>query len=288
MTPLVTIGLPCCNEQKFVAHAVASILAQSLQDWEMVAIDDGSSDATADILRGLRDPRIRVVIDGRHRGLAARLNEIARLAAGKYVARMDADDVAHPQRLQKQVEFLESHADVDVTGTGMAIVDENEKIIGKRLPPAEPYTGGRAPVIAHATMCSRADWVRQHPYNENNPRCEDWELWRSVRRATIRNLEEPLYFYREFDSFGTRKYLARQMRIMRVSAFDGDVRQVLLSAFGCGVYGLAAATGTTRRLLRRRSESLVASEEATLQAVYDSVLRLSLEEAQQTAAARNP
>jgi hypothetical protein len=129
--------------------------------------------------------------------------------------------------------------------------------------------------------------VRQHPYNEENSRCEDWELWRAVRRVSIRNLEEPLYFYREFDSFSTRKYLARQMRIMSVSASDGDVRQVLLSAIGAGVYSLAAATGTTRRLLRRRSECLVAREKSALQEVYESVLRLSLEEAQQAAASRN-
>lgn len=288
MNPLVTIGLPCFNEGKFVAHAVASILAQSLADWEMVAIDDGSSDATADILRRLRDPRIRVVIDGQHRGLAARLNQIARLAVGKYVARMDADDVAHPRRLQRQVEFLEAHADVDVVGTGMAIVDESNQVIGKRVLAAEPYTDHRAPAVAHATMCSRADWVRQHPYNEKNSRCEDWELWRSVRRVAIRNIEEPLYFYREFDSFRTRKYLGRQMRIMSVSASEGDVRQVIRSAVGFGVYSLAAATGTTRRLIRRRSERLVASEKATLQEVYESVLRLSLEEAQQAATARHP
>jgi len=286
MTPLVTVGLSCFNEEAFVAHAINSILAQTFGHWELIAIDDGSSDTTANVLRTVRDPRVQVIVDGQHKGLAARLNQIVGLAAGRYVARMDADDVSHPRRIERQVEYLESHPNIDVLGTGMAIIDRRGQISGLRLLPEDAFASGE-PLIAHATICCRTDWIRHHPYNEHNPRCEDWELWRSAGQVAGKNLAEPLYFYREFDSFRLRKYLGRQARMMKSHAREGEFMRLANSAFRSGVYSAAAITGMTDRLIARRSAPISGSQKSELQKVYDDVLQRRLEDGEQAAPARN-
>ena len=284
MTPVVTVGLSCFNEEAFVEHAVSSILAQTFEDWELIAIDDGSSDATANVLRKISDPRVRVIVDDQHKGLAARLNEIVALAAGRFVARMDADDVSHPRRLERQVKYLELHPEIDVLGTGMAIIDRRGQVSGLRLLPENAFAA-EEPLIAHATICCRTDWIRRHPYNEDNPRCEDWELWRSAGQVAGRNLPEPLYFYREFDSFRLRKYLGRQARMMKSHARDAKLKRLTSSMFRSAVYTGAAFIGLTDTLIARRSAPVTQQERAELQKLYDEVLQRRLEDREQTAPA---
>jgi glycosyltransferase involved in cell wall biosynthesis len=286
MTPLVTVGLSCFNEEAFVAHAINSILVQTFGHWELIAIDDGSSDTTANVLRTVRDPRVQVIVDGQHKGLAARLNQIVGLAAGRYVARMDADDVSHPRRIERQVEYLESHPNIDVLGTGMAIIDRRGQVSGLRSLPEDAFATDEA-LIAHATICCRTDWIRRHPYNEHNPRCEDWELWRSAGQVAGKNLTEPLYFYREFDSFRLSKYLGRQARMMKSHAREGKFKRLANSLFRSAVYGGAAITGMTDTLIARRSTPISGSQKSELQKVYDDVLRRRLEDGEQAAPARN-
>jgi glycosyltransferase involved in cell wall biosynthesis len=283
--PLVTVGLSCFNEEAFVAQAVKSILVQTFRDWELIAIDDGSHDGTAQVLRGIRDPRVRVVVDGRHSGLAARLNEVAALAAGKYVARMDADDAAHPERLERQIAYLESHPEVDVLGTGMAIVDRRGRVNGLRSMPEEPFANAREPLIAHATICCRKEWIRSHPYNERHPRSEDWVLWRTTGPVAGKNLPEPLYFYREFDSFRLGKYLGRQTSMMKSYARHGELARLARSVFHCGVYTAAAIAGMTDALVARRSTPLDVHQQSELQHAFDAILRTKLEDRQQAPAA---
>ena len=120
--PLVTIGLPCYNVEVTVLDTVRSVLAQTLNDWELVIVDDGSTDATLELVERIEDPRVRVLSDGVNKGRSVRLNDLHREARGKYVARMDADDLMFPQRLEKQVEFLEANPDIDLVGSGLVSV----------------------------------------------------------------------------------------------------------------------------------------------------------------------
>src|SRR5690606_2619050 len=101
--PAITVAIPFHDEQEHLASAVRSVLRQTCKDFELLLVDDGSRDASLSIARSFSDPRVAVVSDGRSRGLPARLNEIARRASADLVARMDADDVIHPTRLEKQV-----------------------------------------------------------------------------------------------------------------------------------------------------------------------------------------
>ena len=118
---LLTVSLPVYNAMPYLPAAVESILGQSYRDFEFLIIDDGSSDGSADYLRSLRDPRIRLSVR-ENRGLGITLNELFRNSQTDYVARMDADDVCEPHRLEKQMAFLRGHDDVVMFGTGITFV----------------------------------------------------------------------------------------------------------------------------------------------------------------------
>ena len=142
--PLLSVSLPVYNAARSLPLALGSLLAQTFADWELLAVDDGSSDDSLAVLHRLRDPRVRVLADGRNLGVAARLNQIAQEARGEYVARMDADDLCHPQRLEKQSAFLQQNPDTDGVGCSLLILDRQIHLAGMRLFPAR-----------HEQICSR-------------------------------------------------------------------------------------------------------------------------------------
>lgn len=221
MRPLLTIGLPTYNSRAWLPLSVGSIFSQTFQDWELIAVDDGSHDESHSVLQLLRDPRVTVISWKQRLGLAARLNEITSLARGKYLARMDADDFMHPARLESQMSFLERSPEIDGVGCGMIIVDRSLRPVGMRTYPgqheqicANPFRGIS---IAHATFIGRTEWWRRHPYNESNRVCEDWELWTSCyANSRFANLSDPLYFYRVFDSFSAKREVAAHLAMARL------------------------------------------------------------------------
>ncbi|HBH80927.1 MAG TPA: glycosyltransferase family 2 protein, partial [Nitrospira sp.] len=102
------------NASGTIDLALRSILAQTYQNWELILVDDGSTDRTAERVLHVKDSRIRFIQESSgNMGLASRLNQCVRLARGEYIARMDADDVAYPQRFERQVQFLKEHRDID-------------------------------------------------------------------------------------------------------------------------------------------------------------------------------
>ena len=268
MPPTLSIGLPCFNPGRFLLEAVQSILTQSFEDWELIVVDDGSDDGSIGFLKALADERIRIFSDGLHRGLAARLNEIVAISRGKYVARMDADDLCHPQRFEMQIQFLKEHPDIDGVGCALISFDRAYCAVGVRTFPADmasivrdPLTGIR---IAHATFCARREWFESHPYNERNIGCEDWELWQSsYRNSHFSNLGRPLYFYREFDSFSLSKYLKSKLAMTRLQwgsrrqfGFRRTVLTCAINLAASAVYLLAGAFGFTNRMIASRSQAM--------------------------------
>lgn len=190
---MVTIGLPVYNVEKWVMVAIESILAQTYDDWELIVTDDGSEDRTKEILfeLGVRSEelgvKLRVIADGRHLGISARLNQMVAMAQGEFFARMDADDIMMPTRIEKQVAFLKEHAEVDVVSCSSIIINEQSEELGVR-----------SEELMHPTVMARTKWFRQNPYNENYPGVEDYELWLRVKgKANISHIDEPLMYYRE-------------------------------------------------------------------------------------------
>src|ERR1700722_13846695 len=123
--PLVSILMPFYNAGDGFRTALGSILAQTYEHWELLLCDDGSTDGSLALARSIQDKRVVVWTDGQRKGLAARLNECIDRARGQFMARMDADDVSYPERLQKQIEFLASHQEIDLVGCQMLIFSDN-------------------------------------------------------------------------------------------------------------------------------------------------------------------
>ena len=122
-TPLVTVGLPMYNPGRFLDLAVRSVFAQTYDNWELIILDDGSTDGSLELARRIRDPRVNVFSDGKNRGLPYRLNQILDLASGQFIARMDADDLMHPERIERQGKHLLAYPEADAVTTGAILID---------------------------------------------------------------------------------------------------------------------------------------------------------------------
>ncbi|MBN2465954.1 glycosyltransferase, partial [candidate division WOR-3 bacterium] len=221
--------------------------------------------------RSVDDPRVRVVNDGQHLALAARLNQIAHLARGEFIARLDADDLMHPKKLEIQVSFLRSEPAVDVVGTGMYILDGNGLPVASRRISVTPSARDlfvKGP-LAHATVTGRRRWFLDYPYDETYPYSQDRELWcRAFSKSRFANLAECYYFCREIDSFSLSKAVSAGLAEMRLSARYGPSyvglpragMLILGAALKIPAYAGITALGLQARVVRRRSESLTPEE----------------------------
>lgn len=197
---MVTIGLPVYNGEKWLREALESILAQDFQDWELIVTIDDEGIGIRDYGIEIRDERIRVVADGEHKGISARINQQVEMARGEYFARMDADDVMLPERLSVQVKYMEEHPEVDVVSSSAIIIDER----GEKL-------GMRREGIIHPSVMGRTTWFREHPYRSECDGCEDWDLWLRARENSVFGfIKEPLILYRQPEKVDRKKYLLRR------------------------------------------------------------------------------
>jgi len=210
----VSIGIPFYNPGESFQAAIASVLQQTFTDFELILLDDGSTDNSLNIANSFDDKRIKVISDGENKGLPARLNELINLSSGEFIARMDADDLISRNRIALQVEFLTANPQLNLVSTGICSITNNNKVIGYResrqqhqqLTPSATIFG-RAD-IAHATIMARKTWYQRNNYNENAKLMEDYQLWID---ASIRNdlavgyISTPLYFYREESSVSSQK-----------------------------------------------------------------------------------
>lgn len=205
---MITIGIPFYNAEDYLSFAIKSVLAQTFKDWELILVDDGSTDNSLKIAQDFsaRDNRIRVISDGLNKKLPARLNQIIKEAKYDYIARMDADDLIDPMRLELQLEVLESN-DIDLVTTGLYSIGENNEIQGKRIlknyqMQPEQILNGLTNLL-HASLLAKKEWCLRNLYKEDNVLAEDYELWLT---AAIKNdlkyivIEKPLYFYREVEN----------------------------------------------------------------------------------------
>ena len=181
LQPLITVALPVFNGGDFLEHAVSSIVNQTWKNWELLIIDDGSTDGSIDRLPFLSDARISVIRDGLNKGLAARLNQAVLLANGKYFARMDHDDICYPERFFLQLEYLEQHQEVDLLSTKCIEMSEDGNL-RKHWPFAKTHAAiCRRPWLGiympHPSWMGRIEWFRKNPYKQPAPYCcEDQEL----------------------------------------------------------------------------------------------------------------
>lgn len=203
--PPVTIGIPFFNAETTLLDAVRSVFAQTHQDWELILVDDGSTDGSLALAKSIDDPRVRVYSDGRNRRLATRLNEISRLARFEYVARMDADDLMSRNRLETQLRLLGEKPQFDLVSSGVVSISDDWRPLGARcvqeghsVAPREVLAGRSG--IVHAAVLAKREWFLRNPYDETMKASEDTNLW--IRACANGDLSahvihKPLYFYRE-------------------------------------------------------------------------------------------
>lgn len=211
ISPSVSVVMSVYNAEKTVAAAIRSILAQSLQAWELVVIDDASTDRSVARISELADTRIRIVRNERNVGLAESLNRGVAAAVGKYIARMDADDVCFPERLARQYDYITTHPAVDLVGAGMLVFEGAGNAIGVLRPPEAHQEICAAGIrglfpLYHPTWMARAEWCRAHPYDPAYRKAQDYELLlRAAGVSTYANVPEILLGYRrEVGQLGKR------------------------------------------------------------------------------------
>ncbi|UFS72706.1 glycosyltransferase family 2 protein [Geomonas sp. RF6] len=198
--PRVTVLLPVYNSQAHLREAIDSILRQTYADFELLVINDGSSDGSVAIVESFDDPRIRLVHNEKNSGLIFTLNKGLELARGDFVARMDADDVSLPERLAKQVAFLERNPSVGICGTWFRKFGGQEKTLRWSTDPDSIRCGLLFDsMMGHPTVLLRRQLFLDHAlyYDAAFKNAEDFDLWeRASRHCDLANLPEVLLQYR--------------------------------------------------------------------------------------------
>lgn len=193
--------MPIYNGLPHLREAVDSILNQSLGDFELICIDDGSTDGSADVLAAVQDGRVRVVRNRKRMGLSVVLNRALRMAQGVYWARMDADDISLPRRLELQARFLDKHPEISLVGSWAQTLGLPKEQVW-RLPAAPEALRAEllfnSPLVHSSVMLRRADFIgKRLRYNPAVARAQDYDLWeRATRKLLLANLPKVLLRYR--------------------------------------------------------------------------------------------
>ncbi len=190
------------NAELYLADAIKSILEQTYRDFEFIIIDDGSTDRSIEIVKSFYDTRI-VFLQQPNKGLAYSLNRGIRESRGKYIARMDADDISAPTRLEKQVDFLNQNPKYILVGCNGIQIDEQGCYLSKlyrsnsREQIIKELSLGISPFIHGSVIFKKEFALVSGLYDEKKVTFEDWDLWMKMfSRGDMTNLEESLYSYR--------------------------------------------------------------------------------------------
>lgn len=223
--PRVSVVMPVHNAEAYVSAATDSVLRQTLDNYEFIIINDGSTDHTGSILQRYRDSRI-ILFNQRHSGLVASLNCGIEVAKGEYIARMDSDDIAFPTRLEKQVGFLDAHANVGIVGSACWLMDAAERAIELRTLPLGNEEVRWFSLLGnpfmHSSVMMRRDIITKHnlKYDDRFHPVEDYDLWtRMLCYTDGANMQESLMKYREHASGITRQTRAAQLQLHDQIAF---------------------------------------------------------------------
>lgn len=240
--PRVTILMPVYNASVFLREAIDSILCQSFKPYEFLIIDDGSTDDSAEIISSYTDPRIRFIRNEKNIGITSTLNKGISLASCELIARMDADDISHPQRIQKQFGYMKRNPDCSLLSTWARVITEDKKFVRLERYRSNFYYYNLTFEcwMYHPTIMFRKSAVAEigmyaMPYSE------DYDLfWRMSTRYAIANLAEPLVDYRISSSslnavMKKEEYaIANERNVLRnIRYYMGDDFQISSASLEC-------------------------------------------------------
>jgi len=263
--PKVTIGIPSYNAQSFLKYAIQSILHQDFQDWELIIVDDGSTDASLDIAKSFRDRRITVITNPTNMGIGQTVNRTVELAKGEYYCRMDSDDIMVADRISTQLKFLEKNLKYSVVGGMAYVIDGSNKIKGLRS--GNPFTTQGVHSILkngpplNPTVMGRTEWFKENPYDTSLKRSEDIELWlRTADNHNFFSIPKPLIFYREMGNQNKKVALAsreyRKLLKRNISSSPhrkAFLKEIAKSHIKSRLRYLASMIGAEKQILSRRN-----------------------------------
>ena len=249
--PVVSVILPAHNCDKYIAKAIESVLHQTFTDFEFIIINDGSTDRTEEMIRSYADPRILYQYNTSKKGLVFTLNRGIELARGRYIARMDGDDIAVRERFEKQLKYLELNDRADLLATVVSLIDEHDAPCGtwesdeRNISEEDIRTYlPKDNCIAHPTVMGKIEVFKKYKYNPKQSQSEDYDLWlrMSSDGVVIHKLPEPLLQHRILSSSFTRsnkknvfwKIGETQLRFAWQQFQKGKLSLFVLNAF---VYG---------------------------------------------------
>jgi glycosyltransferase involved in cell wall biosynthesis len=213
--PLITVLMPVYNCELYVLEAVNSILNQTYAHFEFLIIDDASIDNTVSIVKRQLDSRIQLIEKPINTGYTNSLNYGLKIAKGKYIARMDGDDVSFPERLAKQVAFLETHPETVLCGTNYKIIGNNKKISIPETDSAIKVALLKGNCICHPSVMFRKEVIDRFSiiYDTSKEPAEDYDMWvRLLSYGKLHNLEDVLLEYRLHTTQVSRKRVEEQKR----------------------------------------------------------------------------
>lgn len=239
---LISVILPVYNGELFVSEAIESILNQDFKDFELICINDGSTDRTKEILDYYRNKDSRIiVIERENKGLIYSLNEGLDKASYDYIARMDADDIAFPERLSLQLEFLKKNPKIAVVGSRYQYINEKNEIIGIRKSPSQNsllkmLLSFGSPFGHPTVMMNRSILGNDLYYDHKYKAAEDYELWlRLSKKYNFACLKKPLLLYRVLETSISRSQrevqLTSMVEAMMTHLFRSGVTNMMIRSF---------------------------------------------------------
>ncbi|MEW5843889.1 MAG: glycosyltransferase [Bacteroidota bacterium] len=219
LDPLISVLMPVRNSEIFVAQAIESILSQTFTDFELIIVDDGSTDNTLSVVKKYDDNRIRL-FESDHRGVAYQTNFAAMHSRGKYLTKMDADDISHANRLAEHYSFLGENPNVELVGNNIRLIDSKNKNLGvKKFPESNSdinYFLPIRPTVFNGTMTvSRKTFEALGGYNVQLEVGEDHDFLIRVCSAGYNcyNIQKELYFYRIYERKENERKIVMQNKI---------------------------------------------------------------------------
>ena len=242
VAPKVTVFIPVYNRERYVKDAIDSILTQTFPDFELLLVDDGSTDDSAAAIESYKDPRIRLERNEQNLGIPRTRNRGLELARGKYIAMLDSDDAAYPERLAKQVAFLDAHPDYAAIGSWSRPMDDAGRPFKKIKQQPVEVDEVKAHLLFRCclnnrSVTGRAAMLREFGYRNDFPRCQDYDLLANLAgRYKLGNLPEVLVLGRVHDQQITgqtvdlgqvkkQEIARRQLRALGVEAGEEDLRR---------------------------------------------------------------
>jgi len=230
--PLVSVIFPVYNQEEgYLKAAMDSILNQTLTDWEMICIDDGSSNDSYEVMKGyaLKDKRFKVFKNKKNRRLAGTLNRGLGLAKGKYIARMDSDDISLPTRFEKQVKMLEENKNLVAVGCQEEVIDGKGQIKAVKYFPTDPaecyQTLCNVMPIQPPTLMVRGSVMRKYKYDTKWCPDDDIDIYfKLLQDGDFSNVDEVLFQYRQLDNSLTH----RKVKDVYFMALKNRLRGVFL------------------------------------------------------------